>query len=283
MICLSSNCTVSDRSKLTQAWWSSNSNLWMKLTLYNSHKICQTTLPGGNTPWRYSWSCQTRLWRVQSALHFHPKIRLGYYCVQNLLMMICCFGFLCLLNIEVNCKKGAPVLIWHGKRWLALKAHKPTITSQQLWLYTSSLHLITGWAYEKARIREYIMTIVFCCLGYLNKMRWCYGCVPLERASAISNTCVPLECISVISNTVQLNLWQGSGLAKINCHCHCRYQYWNHAQWLARVLSQAKRRGLEKTSWAKRRRDLDHKLDRRGRMLHCWTHNVTIEPVHQVG
>ena len=34
----------------------------------------------------------------------------------------------------------------------------------------------------------------------------CYVRVPLERASAISNTRVPLERVSVIGNTVQPNL-----------------------------------------------------------------------------
>ena len=97
----------------------------------------------------------------------------------------------------------------------------------------------------------------------------CYVCVPLECASTIGNTRVPLERVSIIGNTVQPNQWRGSGLAKINCWSHCRCWYWSHAQWLAGALAKAKRWDWMKTSQAKQRWDLDHKLDRRERTLHC--------------
>ena len=98
--------------------------------LYYSY-TCETHANRENTQLA-SWGTYQRVW---SASCFHLKIRLGYYRVQNLSTTICCFGFPRLLNIEVDCKKGAPVLIWHGKRCLALEAHEPTITSQQPWLY----------------------------------------------------------------------------------------------------------------------------------------------------
>src|SRR6266511_4121961 len=59
LICLSNSCAVSDTSKLAQARRSSDSNSLMKLTSYNSHRICQTTSSGGNTPGGYSLPCHT--------------------------------------------------------------------------------------------------------------------------------------------------------------------------------------------------------------------------------
>jgi len=38
--------------------WSRDCNLWMKFTLYNSHKISQTTFAGESTPGEYSMACQ---------------------------------------------------------------------------------------------------------------------------------------------------------------------------------------------------------------------------------
>ena len=104
-----------------------------------------------------------------------------------------------------------------------------------------------------------------CVLFTLHPHHCCYVRVPLERASAIGNTRVPLERVSVIGNTVQLNLWRGSELAKINCRCRCRCRCRSHAQWLAGAWAKAKRRGWIKTSRAERRRDLRSQARQEGK------------------
>ena len=106
-------------------------------------------------------------WPHWTALLYHSRlhIRIWQYSIQSFLTTTWCLGFLLLWYRVVDWQKGAPRLIWEGKRWLFCHTHEPNIANSEPWLdiFPSSSRM-----YEQTGIRKCITSII----GFDKMRRW---------------------------------------------------------------------------------------------------------------